>query len=238
MSRYIKYFFIGLAVLLVVEIGAMIYINDVYLADNSNYSEVKIDNSSATAVKYKDVAVNSLAQQFSSSHDGQYVAYMLGGSVSVTDLVSGRTSVIAKVPGMSVKNFKWLYDRDWMAVAEASSSSSGSTYVKLYSYDASQKKITEIRNSGNDQELKIRLASKTNVVSQLEMSTETGLNYIKVTNTKGMSTLWKINSYVGVTLMSNIRTSNIGGILSLKITDALLYEDNDNGRVYQYGNST
>jgi hypothetical protein len=70
------------------------------------------------------------------------------------------------------------------------------------------------------------------------MSTETGVTYVKITDKNNKSKLWKINSFVGVSQMGSTRTKNIGGIQCLKTVDDLLYEDKDNGRVYQYSKNT
>ena len=232
--QYSIYFCIGLGVLLIVEVGAMIYVNNVYLADDSRYSVVKVTKEPVATQKYKSVNIGTGVQQESVSYDGRYVACLKGGAVSITDLVSGDTTTVGGVSGMTAECFQWLYDRDWLAIAEKSINSSISPYVKLYSYDIANKSITEIRNNNANQDLKIQLSSRTDSVTQIDMSTETGVTYVKVTNKSGTSKLWKINSFVGVQRMGNTITGNIGKIVCLKTADDLLYEGSSNGRVYQY----
>jgi hypothetical protein len=232
--RYLRYFLIGLSALLLVEVGGMIYINNVYLADNSAYSVVKVIKAPVVTVKYKSVAVSSTATQTASSYDGHYIAYLQSGTVYVTDIVSGDKTTVTGVNGMTADHFQWLYDRNCLAIAEKSTGSSGSLFVKLYSYDVTSKTMIEIRNNNTNQDLKIQLSASTDSVTQIDMSIGTGVNYVKVTNKSGASRLWKINSYVGVQRMGNTATGDIGKIMCLKSTDDLLYEDSGNARVYQY----
>jgi hypothetical protein len=98
--------------------------------------------------------------------------------------------------------------------------------------------MTEIRDNNTNQDLKIPISSGNDSVAQIDMSTETGVTYVKIADRNGISRLWKINSFVGAQRMRNTVTGNIGRILCLKTSDSLLYEDRSNGRVYQYNTAS
>jgi hypothetical protein len=232
--RYSIYLFTGIGALLILELGAMIYVNDVYLADNSAYSVVKVTRELAATLKYESVDVGIDSAQEAGSFDGRYVASLSGGTVSITDLASGDKAIVGNVSGMKAEHFQWLYDRDWLAIAEKSDNATRYPNVKLYSYDIADKTLTEIRNNTANQDLKIQLSSNADSVTQIDMSTGTGVTYVKVTGKNGTSKLWKVNSFVGVERMENTIEGDIGKIVCLKTADDLLYEDSSNGRVYRY----
>jgi hypothetical protein len=233
--KYIRFFVTGLAVLLVVESGALIYVETSVLQEKTDV-KVQVVSQKAT-VKPADLNIflDSTAQKVKVSYNGEYLAYTAGdgGSLEVIDLTNGKKTQIPMAQDMNLSYYKWVYDRDQLIIAETSNGDLD--YAKLYNLDAddltSNSEPTEIRNTVQNTAAEIPLASKSSTISGMDFSTSTVTTYLKITGKNSHSILWKFNVPDENEAYSSITVKNIGNIQCLKNESELLYEDLDNGRV-------
>jgi hypothetical protein len=231
----------GLAVFLIIEIGGLIFVDRSYLADNTGDTKVDIvtNNVSKTGPSLK-VNIDSSATDIKASYDGSYLAYKLNGSLQVLNLVSGEVLPIKMDENMELGYYDWVYDRDQLIIAEIAADPS-QYYAKLYNLNIKENAtpaeiMNTVNTNGKPTAAKILLSSKNVEVTDLDFSTVVVASYLKLTNKySGNSTAWEFNLPSANRSYKNLSTYNIGKIQCLKDTEGLLYENDDNGRVYVAG---
>jgi hypothetical protein len=230
---------IGIAVLLIVGIGAMVYLNNFFLVDKTAYT-VKIIKASAGPA-YKTVPVDSGAQDETCSYDGQYLAYLSGGTVKVADLVGGTTATVATpAAGMQAQCLHWNGDTDDLAIAEYTPVPTDYSYVNLFSYDAQANTLVILPAISSDLDpsnygiFAARFTDAGATVTALDVSASTGKTWFKITGSKGQSTIWTLSSFEANDLGSLLKAKNIGGIGCLQNEDEILYENKDDGKIYTF----
>jgi hypothetical protein len=235
---YAPFFFIGIAVLLIVGIGSMVYLNNYFLVDKTAYTAKIIKVSAGPA--YKTVPVDSGAQNETCSYDGQYLAYLSGGTVKIADIVGGTTATVTNPDGMQAQCLHWNGDTDDLAIAEYTPVPTDYSYVNLFSYVA-QTNTLEILPSiasgldpANYGVISARFTDAGSTVTALDVSAFTGKTWFKITDSKGQSTVWTLSTLNPDDLDRIIKTKNIGSIGCLQNEDEILYEDKDDGKVYAY----
>lgn len=256
--KYFRFFICGLAVLVTVETGVVIYLNYNYLADRSTFTVNHIKTNASSAKSTVSVPLPGDAQQIACSHDGRYVSYLLDGTIDIVDMTTGSKLSVPQAAGMNVSAFTWVYDRDRLILAETSGGSSSSSsglskksssqsddnnddgyYLKTYYFDMKDKSLIEIRNNDSKHDIKIDLSSKSDQVTGIDLSVDTVVTYLKVTDKSGKSRIWEINVMVGddKSQISTV-TKTIGKIQCVKADDVLLYESESTGKIYRSGSST
>lgn len=223
-----RFFFIGLIVVMALEMAFMIFLDKYYFADSSEFKSTLV-NGDNFKVTDAAISVDNGVSGITNSYDGKYVSYLSGGLIVVYDMQTGEKNVISAADNMNITNYSWIYDRDRLIISERSEYAS-KPYYRLYYYDTSDKTTTEIYNGANDTRFKILTVSSGEKVGQIEMSTLTNLIYIKFSDDSG-SRLYRVN-IMGQKSTVKLRTRHIGKIALLKQDDVLLYEDTYNGRVY------
>lgn len=255
-TGYVIFFVVGLAVLIGAETGILYYLNAVYLRESNHYTVTRLTSSASTAQKHHKLTLDSNVQNTVVSRNGDYLAYLENGTIQVVNMNTGEATAVPAVANRTVAYFEWVYDRDRLTIVEkntgtddnstsstrkkssGASSSSSDYFAELYSFDLSDKSIQLVRDYMNNQDVKISLNSANDVISDMDMSTETVVTYLKITSSTGRSRLWEANITVKNAAISNLPTHNIGKIQSLKSSDDLLFEDNDSGHVDLYSAKT
>jgi hypothetical protein len=233
---YSRFFIIGLAAIVAVEAGVLIYINNFYLRDNSEYKTSTISATSSSKAQFMKVSIDANAQSIVASYDRRYVAYQKDGSIAILDMTNGQKYTVDNAANMQLSYFKWVYNRDRLMVAEKKTDG---YYCKLYEYDMKNKELIELRDNVNNSDFKISLQDTTDNITGIDVSTSVVKEYIKVTTQNKASTIWGMDVYGnGLQSLYYPVTGNIGAMQSLKFQDKLLYEDTDNGKVYMYGSRT
>lgn len=235
--KYFRFFILGLAVLLIIETGALIYVDRSFLKEKTN-ANIKIVSQKATSVKSNLKAeLNSSAENVKASYTGKYLAYTVNNKLKVLSFVSGKETSIPMDDGMTLSYYKWIYDRDQLIIAETKKSS-GKYYAKLYNLNANDlsqsSEPAEIRNTVRNTEAKITLPSK-GKIDDIDFSTSTVTTYLKITSSGSRDILWKFNIPDENKAYSLSGVKNIGQIQCLKNESELLYENKDTGRVNVVG---
>lgn len=225
----------GLAVLLVIEVGGLFYVDRSYLQERTNDITVQqITSNVSSEAANIEVGLDSSAKNIKCSYDGNYLSYTLDDELEVLNLTTGVKTQIDMDDDMELGFYKWVYDRDQLIIAETSSSSSHH-YAKLYNLNAKEistdSKPAEIRDTVNNKEAKITMPSTSSYISDIDFSTSTVTTYLKITNKYDKSILWKFNIPDENKAYSYISSKNIGNIQCLKNESELLYENEANGKV-------
>lgn len=233
LKKYLKFFNIGLAAFLIIETGALIYIDKSFLHEDTKsitVQQVKNDVTSSN-ISY-EVKLTGSEDDIKSSFDGKFLAYTVGKNLSITDITNQKKYDIKMDDNMVLNYFEWVYDRDQLIIAQKSK---GGSYLKLYNLDAKQLKsggvAEEIRDTVNNQKVRINLPASTYDVSDIDLSTSTVTTYLKLTNKYDKSRLWKFNLPDENRMYSNISIKTVGKIQCLKFQTELLYENTTSGTV-------
>ncbi len=234
--KYIRFFATGLAILLVVESGALIYVDRSVLQEKTDVKVQEIKNNVTSKPAGLKIELDSSAKNVKASYDGEYLAYTSGGTLEILNLINGKKTQIPMGQNMNLGFYKWVYDRDLLNIAEISGGYSD--YAKLYNLDAkelaSSNVPVEIVNSANTtgtvSAAKIPLASKKSTISDIDFSTSTVITYLKVSR-NGYSDILRKFNLPDQNMPYSISATNIGRIQCLKDQDALLYENKDTGKV-------
>ena len=248
LKKYTKIFTFGLAAFLIIEVGALIFIDKSYLAENTNditVQQIKNDVTSDATVAKMELAGSE--QDIKVSYDGKFIAYTQNGELQVANIQTGAKSTLKMAENMKLAYYKWVYDRDRLIVAESSKYNS---YVKLYTLETkalksqvntsstfdstasvSEVEPEEIRDTINNQKVSIKMPTSDYKITDIDCSTSTVITYLKLTNSNGNSRLWKLNLPNENKMYSSISTRTIGKIQSLKDQPELLYENTTKGNV-------
>lgn len=237
--KYTRFFIVGLALLLIVESGALIYVDRSVLQEKTDVSVVEIKPESSSKPANLKIELDSSAQAVKASYDGGYLAYTSSGNLNIVNLKNGNKMQIPMAQNMNLGFYKWVYDRDMLMIAETSNGYDYSNYAKMYTLDANDLTSSvipsEVVNSANTagivKSAKIPLASKKSTISDIDCSTSTVITYLKVSRVGYRDLLRKFNLPDQNMPYSSVTVQSIGKIQCLKDEDALLYEDADNGRV-------
>jgi len=222
-----KFFVFGLAAMIIVQCGILLFVGNVYLSDNAQYVTHKVETQTTNKIMKTNFTVEDGVKHFYASFDGKYVAYEYNHFIKIVNLETGTKKTITANNGMQIVCFKWIYDRDRLLIAEKRKSGS---YFKLYSFDTSDKSVTEVIDNVDDKSIKISVLGPDETVSQIEMSTLTNLIYLKIAG-KNSSRLYKINIMAQKSSIS-MPTHHIGNIALLKNDDIILYENTYTNKVY------
>lgn len=248
LKKYTKIFTFGLAVFLIIEVGALIFIDKSYLAENTNditVQQIKNDVTADAAVAKMELAGSE--QDIKVSYDGKFIAYTQSGELQVANIQTGAKTTLKMAENMKLAYYKWVYDRDRLIIAESSKYNS---YAKIYTLETkalksqvntsstfgtassvSEVEPEEIRDTINNQKVSIKMPTSDYKITDIDCSTSTVITYLKLTNSSNQSRLWKCNLPSENRLYSSITTRTIGKIQSLKDQSQLLYENTTKGNV-------
>lgn len=237
--KYIKIFISGIAVLLVVELSVLIYVDHGVLRESDTFHVKKVDNSSVKKKEALKIRLADDAKDIKASYDGKYLSYTEDGKLRVMNMSTGKLSAISMDDDMKLDFYKWVYDRNQLIIAERDYSSSYGYYVKLYNLDAEDleesAKPSEIRNTVNNTSARIILPRKSSHVTDMDFSTSTVMTFLKITDGSGNSIIWRFNVPDENYSLKSVKTEKIGRMQCLKNESELLYEDTKNNKVYVYG---
>jgi hypothetical protein len=231
-----KFFVIGLIAIIAMQTVVLFYLDKVYFLDNSQYVASKIEILSKSQITEMKASISSSINNLTYSFDGKYISYVDNNFIKVINLESGETNIIAPNKGMQITNFKWIYDRNRLIIAEKSTSTNNTPYFKLYYYDTNDNSITEIYDNVHNKSIKIPVLNNQERISQIEMSTLTNLIYLKIASSIQLSRIYIIN-IMAQKSSTSLFTHNIGNVGVLKADDVLVYENSTSDHV-DYTGST
>lgn len=230
--KYLRFFVAGLAVLLIIESGALIYFDRSVLQEKTNVTVEKVKQEASSKPVNLKVNLDESARDINASYEGNFISYTKDDSLYVLNLTNGKNYKVSMDEDMQYVYCRWVYDRDQLIIAEKPEYG---YYAKLYNLDTRELgnggKPVEIRNTVRNTSAKITLKSKYSKITDMDFSTSTVTTYLKISNKYGKDVLWKFNVPDQNRAYTSINASNIGNIQCLKNESELLYENKDNGHV-------
>lgn len=232
--RYFKFFIIGFFTILIIQFGALVFLETVYFTDNASYSSTKVENNVSKDVSKLKLVLEDGSIDTSVSYDGKYLAYLNNKDLFVLNLDDTNKTKVSASDGMEIIYYKWIYDRNRLILAERPINLKKSAFYKLYYYDVDSKSKAEIFNEVNNRSIKIPIYNNNEKIDAIDMSTLTNVIYVKLSSSNNYSRVYSINIMAQVKNIKTV-THNVGKIISTKIDDVLLYENLNDSKVFIYG---
>jgi hypothetical protein len=231
---YLKIFVIGLLAILVIQLGALVFLESVYFTDNASYSSIKVENNVTKESSKSKLILEDGSTNISSSYDGEYLAYLKNNDLFVSNLENADKIKVSANDGMEISYYKWIYDRNRLILAERPINLKNGVFFKLYYYDVDSKSKEEIFNGVNNTSIKIPAYSRNEKIDVIDMSTLTNVIYVKLSSSNNYSRVYSINIMAQEKSIGTV-THNIGKIISTKKDNVLLYENLKDRKVFKYG---
>lgn len=231
--KHLKLSAVFLFIFLLIEVGALVYLNNDYLMDHSDFQIESLSNDADSTAANITVTLPDKYENLQYSNDAAYIAYKKDDDICVTNFKDGSTQSISPEKNADISCYKFVQNRSRLVIAEKNSTDN---CVKLYYYDISNKSKEEIYNSVNNKSIEISLNNKTEDVSDLQLSSATNLIYVKLTYS-GKSRLYCLNIMAQAS-SAKLPTTNIGTVNLLYGDDVLYYENQDKNCIYKKGQTT
>ena len=240
MARYLRFFSLGLVLLVALECGALTWLDKVYFRSDPNFKITHLSTSAFSKAANAHISVDSDGGDFQTSYDGSYVSYMSGNKLIVADMSSGTKITVPDVSdgSMQIVCYAWAYDRNRMILAEKGTGSSDSRTIKLFYFQPSDKdNLQEIDDAADNTKFSIDvnrlgLNAASATVTDIDFSTSNMLLFIQVSDKNNRSVIYQLN-IMGQSSKVSTKSSAVGRILALKQDASLLYEDTSTGYVWQ-----
>ncbi|AEF18161.1 MULTISPECIES: hypothetical protein [Thermoanaerobacterium] len=203
---------------LIIEMGVLFYINNVYLSTTTTFHIQKVNTESDTNAMKKTmkVPVPSDGESVEASYDGSYVSYLLNHQIIVVDT---KTQGIKKVIAASnyIQYYTWLNDRNRI-IYFYKTYSRGSEAIQLEAYDLDINNKIKID--------KLIYAPRNSHIENVTLSPLTNMIYINVVDANGYSYLYRID-IMGQITNFRLPVKRITRMYELQRKDVLLYESSN-----------
>lgn len=186
----------------------------------------KIDNNKEIAEDIK-ASIAEDSEEVHLSHDGKYLSYIKEEDLYVENVNTKKTIKVELEDNSTMNYYKWLPDRDRILFVEKNVHY-GDSNLKLYSYDVKKEEKVLINEfTVYDEKIK---------VSDIEVSTLTGLTYLKTVDCDNVSTIYRIDR-MGESGKITTVPKYISNISILRTEDILYYEGEVYNKVYSSKNN-
>ncbi|OXT09221.1 hypothetical protein CE561_02000 [Thermoanaerobacterium thermosaccharolyticum] len=203
---------------LILEMGVLFYINNVYLSTTTTFHIKKINSETDINTLKKTIKVNipSGVDSVEASYDGSYVSYLLNHQIIVVDT---KTQGIKKVIAASnnIEYYTWLNDRNRI-IYFYKTYSRGSEAIQLEAYDLDINNKIKID--------KLIYAPRNSHIEDVTLSPLTNMIYINVVDSNGYSYLYRVD-IMGQIANLKLPIKRITKMYELQRKDVLLYESSN-----------
>lgn len=217
--RASKRIFSWIIISLVLQCSIYLYLNNFYFSPEGNIKVTKIDSVNKKNKIKPNVTFTNTDKDISLSDDFTYTAYMSDGLVKVVNTTTGKELPINFTKGIQCLAYKWVPGTNRMIIAEKLNGSNGKI-IKFFSYDADKQAKAEIYNYESKKEDAVTAGQSVD----LQISQLTGVLYAKITYSKALASIYRIDRNETLTRVSTV-TRNIGNIAVASNDDQLVYED-------------
>lgn len=220
MIKVLKHVSIWIVISLVIQFGALYYVDKYYLKPETKF---KISKMVTKAPQKEAISINipTDANKINASYDGKFISYCEGQSLKILDATSGQVKEVVPDKGNKILFYNWVSDRHRIMIAEEPEENSGK--IQLKAYDAAK----SIKNNINDN---ITWSSSSSTVDDIQISPATNLIYVKVKRNSYKSEIYENNVMNEVTKIDTT-SSKIGNIRIIPNKDELIYEDLSSNRI-------
>jgi hypothetical protein len=212
--KWIKRISIWVAVSLSLQCLGLFYIDHYFLADDSKVVTKKVEEEKTEKVKNIDIKLPQTVQKVFVSYDAKFLSYYEDEELNIVNCKDGSTKNIEVEEGTIISFYKWLPDRNRMLLVEKNSNDESSNLI-LYSYDVSKGEKVKVKD--------LTWSDAKSQVQDIQLSTLTGVTYVKIANNGGKPGIYRIDRMGSMTKIDTIPTF-VSNIALVRLEDKLVYE--------------
>lgn len=223
--KWNKRIFIWIVVSLSLQCLVLFYVDHYFLATDSEVVTKKVDENESVKTKNIDITVPANVENILASYDAKYLSYYENDKLKIVNNKDGTIKDIAVDEGSKISFYEWLPDRNRMLLVEKKSNDESSNLV-LYYYDVSKGEKVKIKD--------LAWANPKSEVEDIQLSTLTGVTYVKVASKGERSSIYRIDRMGSMTKASTI-PNFVSNISLVRHEDKLIYEGLVYNKIYVTG---
>ena len=212
--KWMKRISIWIVVSLSLQFSGLFYIDHYFLATDSKVTMKKVDENKSEKVKNIDITVPANVENILVSYDAKYLSYYENEQLKVINSKDGSIKSIEVEEGTKISFYEWLPDRNRMLLVEKKSYDESSNLV-LYYYDVSKNEKVKVKD--------LAWADTKSEVEDIQLSTLTGVTYVKVSSKGQRSSIYRIDR-MGSMTKTNTIPNFVSNIALVRHEDKLIYE--------------
>jgi hypothetical protein len=212
--KWMKRISIWIAVSLSLQFSGLFYIDRYFLATDSKVVMKKVVEDKSDKLKEVDITVPDNAEHILVSYDAKYLSYYEDEKLKIVDCKDGSIKNIEVEEGTKISFYEWLPDRKRMLLVEKKTYDESSNLV-LYYYDVSKGEKVKIKD--------LAWGDTKSEVEDIQLSTLTGVTYVKVSNKGERSIIYRIDRMKNMTKVNTI-PNFVSNIALVSHEDKLVYE--------------
>jgi len=216
---------IWIVVSLALQFSVLFYIDHYFLATDSKVVTKKVVEETTEKTKNIDIMVPGVAKKILASYDAKYLSYYENEKLKIANCKDATIKDIAVDEGSKISFYEWLPDRNRMLLIEKKSHDDSSNLV-LYYYDVSKGEKVKIKD--------LAWANTKSEVEDIQLSTLTGVTYVKVANKGERSSIYRIDRMGSMTKADTI-PNFVSNISLVRHEDKLVYEGLVYNKIYVTG---
>lgn len=212
--KWMKRISIWIAVSLSLQFLGLFYVDHYFLATDSKVVMKKVDENKSDKLKNIDITVPANVENILVSYDAKYLSYYENEKLNIVNCKDGSTKNIDVEEGTKISFYKWLPDRNRILLVEKKSYDESSNLV-LYYYDVSKGEKVKVKD--------LAWGDTKSEVEDIQLSTLTGVTYVKVSNKGERSSIYRIDRMGNMTKINTI-PNFVSNIALVRHEDKLVYE--------------
>jgi len=220
--KWLKRISIWIVVSLTLQCLGLFYIDHYFLATDSKVVTKKVVEDKSVQEKNIDINIPTNAKYISVSYDAKYLSYYEDEQLKIVNCKDGKIENIEAEDGTKICFAEWLPDRNRMLLVEKKSDDNSSNLI-LYSYDV--KKGEKLKSK------ELAWGGTNALVEDIQLSTLTGVTYVKVSNDGAGSSIYRIDRNADMSKINTI-PKFVSNIALVRHEDKLVYEGTVYNKIY------
>ena len=225
--KWMKRISIWIAISLSLQVLGLFYIDRYFLATDSKIIMKKVDENKSEKVKNIDITVPDNVENILVSYDAKYLSYYENDKLNIVNSKDGSVKNIEVEEGIKISFYEWLPDRNRMLLVEKKSFDTSSNLV-LYYYDVAKSEKVKVKD--------LAWGDTKAEVEDIQLSTLTGVTYVKVSNKGQRSSIYRIDRMGNMTKTNTI-PNFVTNIALVRHEDKLIYEGLVYNTIYTTSNN-
>jgi len=223
--KWTKRIIIWIVVSLSLQGLVLFYVDHYFLATDSKVVTKKVEDDNTEKIKNIDITVPENAENILVSYDAKYLSYYEDDKLKIVNCKDGVIKNIDVEEGTKISFCEWLPDRNRMLLVEKKSNDASSNLVLNY-YDVGKGEKVKIKD--------LAWANPKSEVEDIQLSTLTGVTYVKVSSKGERSSIYRIDRMGSMTKASTI-PNFVSNIALVRHEDKLVYEGLVYNKIYVTG---
>jgi hypothetical protein len=212
--KWMKRISIWIAVSLSLQFSGLFYVDRYFLATDSKVVMKQVVEDKSDKLKKVDITVPANVERILVSYDAKYLSYYEDEKIKIVNCQDGSIKNIEVEEGTKISFYEWLPDRNRMLLVEKKSYDESSNLV-LYYYDVSKGEKVKVKD--------LAWGNTKCEVEDIQLSTLTGVTYVKVSNKGERSIIYRIDRMGNMTKVNTI-PNFVSNIALVRHEDKLVYE--------------